>query len=101
VKLEHDLIPGEVTLKLAIDPTNPDVITVRINLDRGNVLKSRERRASRLKEHKEDTPLDKENREQDPIQYRRAKLQKLEGGSREDRGGDQDREARDQGALKS
>src|SRR6185312_2063310 len=32
VKLEHALIPGEVTLKLAIDPMIPGLITVRIPL---------------------------------------------------------------------
>src|SRR5262249_10862265 len=66
VKLEHDLIAGEVALKLAIDPTTPGRLTVRIDLDQDIVRENRESRASRLQTLKEDTPKDPKGEEQDP-----------------------------------
>jgi hypothetical protein len=83
--LEHDLIPGEVTLKLAIDPTNPNVILVKINLDRSHVLEQRATRALRQKSIEESTPRGHDGIQPDPIEYRRDKLQKLqEAGEKND-----------------
>ena len=75
---EQDLIPGEVTLKVAIDPANPELIAVRVDPDRKRVIAGREDRSARLKELKENTPQDKEGRERDPIQFRRGRLQELQ-----------------------
>jgi hypothetical protein len=78
VPMEQDLIPGEVTLGVAIDPTNPEMIAVRVNPDRNRVITGREERAARLKTLKSDTPLDTLGREQDPLQFRRGRLRELQ-----------------------
>jgi hypothetical protein len=84
VKLEQDLIPGEVKLKLKIDPESPDVITVRVEPDRARVAEGRNGRTARREALAKDTPSDKEGRERDPIEYRRGKLTKLEAADPKD-----------------
>ncbi|HZW35214.1 MAG TPA: hypothetical protein VFF52_31115, partial [Isosphaeraceae bacterium] len=74
---QQDLIPGEVTLKVAIDAENPEMIAVRVDLDRKRVTAGRADRAARLKDLKEKTPQDKEDKERDPIQFRRSRLEEL------------------------
>jgi hypothetical protein len=75
--LERELIPGEVMLKLAIDPSRPGEIDVRIEPDRERVLEGRALRASRLEELGKDTPKAKNGEERDPLEFRRARLSKL------------------------
>ncbi len=71
--LETDLIPGKVTLKLAIDPSRAGSIDVRIDPDPAKIREGRELRASRLDELRKATPNDKS----DPLEFRRGKLRKL------------------------
>jgi hypothetical protein len=78
IPLEQDLIHGEVTLKVAIDPANPDMIAVHVDPDRNRVLVGREDRAARLKELKDATPQDKQERDQDPIRFRQGRLRELQ-----------------------
>jgi hypothetical protein len=75
--LERDLIAGEVKLKLAIDPSTPRSIDVRIEPDPAAVQAGRERRKARLDDLKKDTPKDKDGGEGDPLESRRAALRKL------------------------
>jgi hypothetical protein len=70
-QLGCDLVPGEVSLELALDPARPAIIIVRINPDRDAVKKGRARRASRLTELQA-------GREEDPVDYRRGRLRELE-----------------------
>jgi hypothetical protein len=84
VKTEQDLVRGEVTLKLSIDPESPDSITVRLVPDREKVVEGRKGRAARLNTFKESTPKGKEGRESDPIEYRRDQLRELEAASKKD-----------------
>ena len=84
VKLEQDLIPGEVKLKLAIDPESPDAIAVRVEPDRARVAEGRNERTAHQEELAKDTPKDDEDRPRDPIEYRRGKLAKLEAADRKD-----------------
>ncbi|MGP0064095.1 MAG: hypothetical protein ACLQGP_10920, partial [Isosphaeraceae bacterium] len=83
-KFEKDLIPGEVKLKLAIAPESPDAIAIRIEPDRARFTEGRKERASRREALAKDTPTDDDNRERDPIGYRRGKLEKLEAADRKD-----------------
>ena len=81
--LERDLVPGEVTLKLAIDPTRPGTIDVRIEPDPEKIRAGRDERAARLGELKKATPRGKDGQERDPLEYRRARLGTLrEDGAR-------------------
>jgi hypothetical protein len=84
VKLEQDLIPGEIKLKLTIDPESTGTITVRVEPDRAAVLKGRNERTNRREALANDTPKDDEGRARDPIEYRRGKLRKLEAAERKD-----------------
>ncbi len=84
MKTEQDLIRGEVTLKLSIDPESPDTITVRLVPDREKVAKGRKERAARRKILQENTPKGKEDLEQDPIEYRRRRLRELEAAGTKD-----------------
>ena len=84
VNLEQDLIPGEVELKLTIDPERPDVITVRIEPDRARFTEGRNKRTARREALAKDTPKDDEGRERDPIEYRRGKLGQLEAADPKD-----------------
>jgi hypothetical protein len=77
VELERDVIPGEVTLALAIDPTDPGSITVRIDPDRARVIERRANRSARWNELRAATPRDRDGRELDPIEHRRVELRKL------------------------
>jgi hypothetical protein len=82
--LECDLIPEEVTLKLAIDPSRAGSIDVRIEPDRERILEGRALRAARLDELRKDTPKDKNGDERNPLEFRRARLRKLrDDGARE------------------
>src|SRR5215470_1958413 len=76
--MEQDLIPGEVTLKVAIDPANPDMIAVHVDPDRNRVIAGRDHRAARLKELKQATPQDTQGRDQDPLRFRQARLRELQ-----------------------
>ena len=78
VNLEQDLIPGEVKLKLTLDPDSPDVITVRVEPDRARVTDGRNQRTARREALAKDTPKDDEGQARDPIEYRHGKLKKLE-----------------------
>jgi hypothetical protein len=81
--LERDLIPGEVRLKLAIDPTRPGTIDVRIEPDPEKIRTGRDERSARLEELRKATPRDKDGNDRDALEYRRARLGKLrEGGAR-------------------
>jgi hypothetical protein len=85
VPLEQDLVPG-VAFKVKIDTENPEMIAVRVVPDRDQVRAGRAERAARLKELKANTPADRQGREQDPIPFRRSRLQELpqSGGPQED-----------------
>jgi hypothetical protein len=65
--LERELIPGEVTLRLKIDPSRPGAIEVRIEPDHERVLEGRALRASRLEELKKD-PKAKKGEELEKIE---------------------------------
>ena len=81
--LERDLVPGEVRLKLAIDPARPGSIDVRIEPDPERIRTGRDDRAARLGDLKKATPSDKDGKERDPLEYRRARLGTLrEDGAR-------------------
>ncbi len=91
--LERDLIPGEVKLKLAIDPARPGSIDVRIEPDREKILEGRAAVPRRESEElKEDTPKDKNGDERDPLEYRRARLGKLREDAAKNHGEIQDLE---------
>ncbi len=77
VALERDLVPGEIKLKLAIDPSRPGSIDVRIEPDAEKVQEGRLRRSARLEVLTEDTPKDKDGSQPDPLEFRRAMLDKL------------------------
>jgi hypothetical protein len=83
-KLEQEVIPGEVTLNLYIDPTDPDTIVVRFSPNAGRLRERRQKWSARLKKLKEETPKDSNEHEQDPVRYRRDKLQKLEESADKD-----------------
>jgi hypothetical protein len=85
VPLEQDLMPG-VVFKVGIDTENPEMIAVRVVPDRNQVLAGRADRAARLKELKASTPADRQGREQDPIPFRRSRLEELQqsGSQHED-----------------
>ncbi len=80
----RDVIPGEVTLKLSIDPESLDTIIVRLVPDRDRATEGRKERAGRRKTLQEDTPKDGEGRDRDPIAYRRDKLRELETAGTKD-----------------
>ena len=75
--LERYLVAGEVKLRLAIDPSTPRSIEVRIEPDPAAVQAGRDRRKSRLDELKKATPKDKDGGEGDPLASRRAALRSL------------------------
>jgi hypothetical protein len=77
VNLKHDLIPGEVAVEVGIDPASPGMLKLRIELDKDKVQEKRESRAARLQKLKQDTPKDKNDRQQDPLRYRRRRLEEL------------------------
>jgi hypothetical protein len=83
-KLEHEVIPGEVTLNLNIEPTSPDTITVRFIPNASRAREGRQKRTAQLKKLKEETPSDSKDQPQDPIRFRRDKLQKLEESAKKD-----------------
>jgi hypothetical protein len=85
--LERDLVSGEVTLKVAIDPTNPGSIEMRVAPDPKRVAEGREARSTRIDELKKNTPKDKDGNTRDPLEYRRARLSRLRAD------GDKDQEA--------
>ncbi len=64
-------------LRLAIDPSSPRSIEVRIEPDPAAVQAGREHRKSRLDELKKDTPKDKDGGELEPLESRRAALRSL------------------------
>jgi hypothetical protein len=75
--LERDLIRDEVKLKLAIDPSRPGSIDVRIEPDPKAMVEEHAVRAARLEEFKKATPRAKNGEEQDPLEYRRGELRKV------------------------
>jgi serine/threonine protein kinase len=101
--LECDLIPGEVKLKLAIDPAQPGSIDVRIDPDLRAILEGDADRAGRLAEYKKHTPPAKNGREQDPLEYRRGELRKLRAqpARHEDEIKDMEREIADLKGIKA
>ncbi len=84
IKLEQDLIPGELKLRLTLDPDSPGTITVRVEPDRPRVLDGRTQRSSRREALEKETPGDNDGRARDPIEYRRGKLAKLEAADKKD-----------------
>jgi hypothetical protein len=82
--LEHDVIPGEVTLNLDIDPTSPDTIVVRFIPKASRVRERRQKRAEQLKKLKDETPKDSKEQAQDPLRFRRDKLRKLDESTEKD-----------------
>jgi hypothetical protein len=76
--LERYLVAGEVKLRLAIDPSTPRSIELRIEPDPAAVQAGREHRKLRLDELKKDTPKDKDGGEREPLESRRAALRKLQ-----------------------
>jgi hypothetical protein len=76
---ERDLVPGEVKLKLMIDPSRPGSIDVRIEPDPDRVLEGRADRAARMEELKKATPRAQDGGDRDPLAFRRAKLDALRG----------------------
>ena len=76
-ELERDLVPGEVRLELAIDPTRPGSIDIRIVPDPQKIPAGRAARAGRREELKKATPRAQDGTERDPIEYRRGRLRKL------------------------
>ena len=85
--LARDLIPGEVKLKVAMDPSRPGSIEVRIEPDPEKVQPGRDRRSSRWDALQNDTPKDKDGDAQDPMEYRQSRLRKFrqDGGNEPDK----------------
>lgn len=75
--LECDLVPGEVKLRLAIDPARPGLIEVRIETDLDGLLLGRDNRDTRLDELRKATPRAKDGSDRDPLEYRRGRLARL------------------------
>ncbi len=84
--LERDLIPGEVKLRLSIDPSRPGSIDVRIEPDLERVRQGQYDRSARLAELGKDTPKEK-GEERDPLAYRRDRLRKLRNEGSNDKDG--------------
>ena len=83
--LERDLIPGEVRLKLAIDPSGPGSIEVRIEPDPEKVRAGRDDRAVAAGRAQEGHAQGQGRQERDPLEYRRARLRKLREDGAKDR----------------
>ena len=83
-KLETEMIPGEVKLRLIMDPESPDSIIVRVDPNRGRVLEGRDERSARREVIAKNTPKDKDGRTREPMQYRREKLARLQTDDRKD-----------------
>jgi hypothetical protein len=84
--LERDLIPGEVKLKVSIDPSRPGSIDVRIEPDPERVRQGQYDRSARMEELRKDTPKDKQG-ERDPLSYRRDRLRRLRDDGSTDKDG--------------
>jgi hypothetical protein len=75
--LACELIPGEVNLKLNLDPDRPGEIEVRVEPNPEKLRAGRADRSARMNELKKATPTDGEKNEQDPLEYRQSRLSKL------------------------
>jgi hypothetical protein len=84
--LERDLVPGEVKLKLMIDPSRPGSIDARIEPDPERVREGRAGRSARIDELKKTTPKAEDGGERDPLAFRQAKLDRLRGRGAKDQG---------------
>ena len=84
MKTEQDLVPGELTFKLSMDPESPDTIVVWLVPNRERAIEGRRERAAQWKAFEESTPNDSEGLDRDPIESRRSKLRKLEAAEMRD-----------------
>ncbi len=96
-EVEHDLIPGQLKLKLSFDIENPDTNTIKVQFepDRDKITEARTLRARRRKELEDATPRDSDGQKQDLIEYRRNTIKKLEEAKAEDKAKDKDEKAID------
>jgi hypothetical protein len=84
VSQPRDLVPGEVKLKVSLDPESPAAINVRIAPDRDRVAEGQKERAARRKTLQDETPKDKDGLDRDTIAYRRDRLRDLEAAQKRD-----------------
>jgi hypothetical protein len=82
--LERDLVPGEVKVKLMIDPSRPGSIDVRIEPVPERVREGKADRSAQMDELRKATPRAEDGSDRDPLVFRRAKLDGLRGRGAKD-----------------
>ncbi len=75
--MEVDLVPGEVVVKIAINPDRPGRIDVRIDPDAQRISVGREDRDTQWQNFTARTPSKDDGSSQDPLAFRQAELHRM------------------------